>query len=185
MNCAFRKNPRLLYGLPLLCAAALASTAAMAQPGTGTTGVIVVRPLSFFATDDIAFGALLSGATAGTITVLPDGTRTSTGGATPIGGGFLPARFTGFGTFNQLVNISMQATPINITRVGGTQTMQVRNFTVGSTPTTVVLTTTPRTFRIGSASGIFSFALGAQLVVGANQTPGDYRGNYTVILNYL
>ena len=89
--------------------------------------------------------------------------------------------------FDQFVPRIKAATDavINITRVGGTQTMQVRTFTIGSTPTTMVLTTTPQSFRIGSLSGLFLFAVGAELVVGANQMPGDYRGNYTVILNYM
>lgn len=158
---------------------------AQAKTGTGSSTAVVVRPLSFFSVDDLNFGKLLAGTTAGTVKIAPDGTRTSTGGATPIGTGTSPATFTGMGTYNQIVNISMAATPINITRVGGTQTMQVRTFTIGSTPTTQVLTTTPRSFRIGSLSGLFLFAVGAELVVGANQMPGDYRGNYTLILNYM
>ncbi|HMT43326.1 MAG TPA: DUF4402 domain-containing protein [Chakrabartia sp.] len=166
---------------------ALAGMAAPAQAAgaAGPSTVVVVRPLSFFSVDDLNFGKLLAGTTAGTIVISPTGARTSTGGVTPVGGGTSPATFTGQGTYNQIVNISMAATPINITRVGGTQTMQVRTFTIGSTPTTMVLTTTPQSFRIGSLSGLFLFAVGAELVVGANQMPGDYRGNYTVILNYM
>lgn len=171
-------------GAMLLALTGMAAPA-HAAGASGPSTVVVVRPLSFFSVDDLNFGKLLAGTTAGTITIAPDGTRTATGGATPIGGGTSPATFTGMGTYNQIVNISMVATPINITRVGGTQTMQVRTFTIGSSPTTQVLTTTPRSFRIGSLSGLFLFAVGAQLVVGANQTPGDYRGNYTVILNYM
>lgn len=169
----------------LATGAALVSAPAFAASGSGPSTVVVVRPLTFFSVDDLNFGKLLAGPTAGTILISPNGTRTSTGGATPVGGGTSPATFTGQGTYNQIVNISMAATPITITRVGGTQTMQVRTFTIGSTPTTQVLTTTPRSFRIGSLSGLFLFSVGAELVVGANQTPGDYRGNYTLVLNYM
>ncbi|MBK8631111.1 MAG: DUF4402 domain-containing protein [Sphingomonadales bacterium] len=169
----------------LLLALAGMAAPAHAAGGAGPITTIVVKPLSFFPVDDLNFGSLLAGATAGTVTIAPDGTRTSTGGAAPIGGGFTPARFAGMGTYNQIVNISMAATPITITRQTGTQTMQVRTFTIGSSPTTQVLTTTPRSFRIGSASGIFLFSLGAQLVVGANQMPGTYTGTYTVVLNYM
>lgn len=163
----------------------LGSAPAWAAGGSGPSTVVVVRPLTFFSVDDLNFGKLLSGPTPGTILIAPNGARTATGGATPVGGGTSPATFTGQGTFNQIVNIAMAATPITITRVGGTQTMQVRTFTIGSTPTTQVLSTNPRNFRIGTASGLFLFAVGAELVVGANQTPGDYRGNYTLILNYM
>jgi hypothetical protein len=169
----------------LILALAGMATPAQAKTGTGSTTTVVVRRLSFFSVDDLNFGKLLAGTTAGTVKIAPDGTRTSTGGATPIGGGTSPATFSGMGTYNQIVNISMVATPINITRVGGTQTMQVRTFTIGSTPTTTVLTTAPQSFRIGSLSGLFLFAVGAELVVGANQMPGDYRGTYSVVLNYM
>ena len=182
----FRNLPGRVFGPALLAALALGqSGVAQAGQGTGTTSTIVVRPLSFFPVDDLAFGSLLSGPTAGTVTLAPDGTRTSTGGATPIGGGYTPARFAGMGTYQQIVNISMAATPITITRVGGTQTMQVRTFTIGSSPSTQVLTTTPRSFSIGSPTGVFLFAVGAQLVVGANQAPGEYSGTYAVVLNYM
>lgn len=176
------RNP--IAALTLAAASLAASSPAYAAGGSGPLTTIVVRPLSFFPVDDLTFGSLLSGPTAGTVTIAPDGARTATGGATPIGGGFTPARFAGMGTYNQIVNISMVATPINITRVGGTQTMQVRTFTIGSTPTTQVLTTTPRSFRIGSTTGVFVFAVGAQLVVAANQMPGNYQGTYTLVLNY-
>jgi len=181
----FRSLPgRLLWPALLAAAAGMALPGvASADTGTGTVETIVVRPLSFFNSDGLEFGALIPSAAAGTVTIAPDGTRTSTN-VTTVGGGHHASQFWGMGTFNQIVNISMAATPINITRVGGTQTMQVRTFVIGSTPTTQVLTTAPRSFRIGSASGIYAFAVGAQLVVGANQAAGDYTGNFVVVLNY-
>ncbi len=96
----------------------------------------------------------------------------------------MAAAFAGRGTFNQIVTISMLATPITLTRVGGTQTMQVGTFVIGSAPTTVILTTTPQRFRITSATGIFNFNVGATLTVGPNQRDGNYAGNFTIILNY-
>ncbi len=180
--CRFMRVTWFRLALPLLAAAGIVAPV-QAKVAQGTADAIVVTQLSFFSVDDLAFGSIVASASAGTVTINPDGTRASTGGVTPIGGGFLAARFAGRGSNGQTVSISMASTPINITRVGGTQTMQVRTFVIGSTPT-AVLTATPQRFRINSATGIFIFTVGAQLVVNANQTPGTYKGNYSVILNY-
>jgi hypothetical protein len=156
---------------------------AYAASGPGTSNAAVVSRLSFFSTTDLDFGTILASAAGGTVTVAPDGTRTSSG-VTTVGGGQVPAAFVGRGTFNQIVTISMLATPITLTKVGGTQTMQVGTFVIGSAPTTVILTTTPQRFRIGSATGVFGFNLGATLTVNPNQVDGNYVGTFSIILNY-
>jgi Domain of unknown function (DUF4402) len=62
--------------------------------------------------------------------------------------------------------------------------MRVHTFVMGSTPT-AVLTTTPRRFRINSATGVFAFPVGATLDVAANQAPGKYTGTWSITLNYF
>ena len=86
-----------------------------------------------------------------------------------------------FGSFNQRVDISISANTINLTGPGAP--MQVKTWVIGSTPS-ALLTTAPLRFRIRGAGGVFRFLLGATLTVGANQAPGIYTGNYTVILEY-
>jgi hypothetical protein len=145
--------------------------------------VTIVRALSFVIDDNLDFGNVIRGTTAGTVTVAPDGTRTRTGGVTlAAGGGHKPASFAGRGTNNQRVDISIGSGSINITGPGAP--MRVHTFVMGSTPT-AVLTTTPSRFRINSPSGVFYFPVGATLDVGANQTPGTYTGNWTITLNYF
>jgi Domain of unknown function (DUF4402) len=164
---------------------ALTAMPVRAANTTGTAKAVIVKNLSFFDVEDLEFGAFLSGATAGTVVVTPANVRTATGGVTLVGGPVSqPARFAGKGTINQLVAISMQSTPTTITRVGGTQTMIVETYVIGSTPT-AVLTTVPRNFRITGVAGIFNFPIGATLRVNANQTPGDYVGTFSLTLNYL
>jgi Domain of unknown function (DUF4402) len=166
-------------------AAIAAATPAAAQQASGTanTEAIILRPLSFFKVDDLDFGSILPNmATAGTVRLQPNGTRTATGGVVLVGNDQQPARFTGLGTRNQQVSISLQANSIFITGPGAP--MRVRTFEIGSTPT-VILSTTPLRFRITSATGAFAFPLGAILEVGANQTPGDYAGSFTINLNYF
>lgn len=163
--------------------AILGASPAFAETKVATAEITVVRPLSFVIDDNLDFGTVIRGATAGTVTVAPNGTRTSTGGAILAnGGGHKAASFAGRGTNNQRVDISLGANSILI--VGPGLPMRVHSFVLGSTPT-AVLTTTPQRFRINSATGIFAFPVGATLDVGANQAPGQYTGTWTITLNYF
>jgi Domain of unknown function (DUF4402) len=143
--------------------------------------IAIVRPLEFISVENLMFGAVIRGTTASTVVIAPSGARTKTGTVTLIGGGFQAAKFAGMGTNNQQVDISLGANQIFITGPGAP--MRVHTFVIGSTPT-AVLTTTPQRFRINSPTGIFTFPVGATLDVGANQTPGNYSGNWTITLNY-
>ena len=166
------------------CAAfvvACPAVAATADRENADAQVAIVRPLEFIRVENIEFGSVIRATTAGTVTIAPNGTRTKTGNVILIGSGFQPAKFAGMGSNNQNVDISIGATSIFASGPG--LPMRVRNFVIGSTPT-AVLTTTAQRFRITSATGIFTFPVGATLEVGANQTPGTYTGNWTITLNY-
>lgn len=160
------------------------ATPASAAPQRTEAQAVIVTPLSFFKVDDLIFGRILPSATAGTVTIAPTGVRTKTGGVTLFnGGGEQPSRFAGRGAPGQTVAISLTSTPNVLTRVGGTQTMALSTFVIGSTPT-VVLTGTSQFFVINNTSGIFNFPVGATLAVGANQVAGDYAGTFVITLNY-
>lgn len=168
----------------LACAAALVvSTPASAQAtATAQSRAVIVRPLSFFRVQDLNFGAIIPGVTAGTVTIVPDGTRTSTGGVTPVSTGYQPARFAGDGDPNQTVRIRMLPSSIQINGPGAPMT--VDQFTIGSTPPTV-LTTGWQNFTLTGVSGIFNFPVGARLQVNANQAAGTYTGTFTITLEYM
>ena len=171
-----------MFGAALLCA--LAAQPAYAQTAqSGTTQVNILRPLSFFKVDDLEFGAIVAGTNASVIRVQPSGVRTVvSGNATLAGSASQPARFTGMGTLNQQVDISLSANTIQLTGPGAPMT--VSQFEIGSTPT-AILSTTPTRFRITGAGGIYAFPVGARLAVGANQMAGTYTGTFTITLNYL
>lgn len=173
---------RGLAAIALLIAPAAASPALAQTTAQGDAEVIILRPLSFFKVDDLDFGSIIASGTAGTVRLYPDGSRTATGGATLAGNGGSPARFAGLGSPGRQVNIALGANQIFITGPGAP--MRVRNFEIGSTPT-AILSTTPTRFTISSALGNYNFPVGATLDVGANQTPGDYSGTFTITLNYL
>ncbi len=154
----------------------------------GTTVAFVVERLSIANTVDLQFGAIIAGTATGNVTVAPTGARTTTGGATAAGGTVTAAEWVGFGRRNQQVRISFGAPTIQITRVSGTQTMTVRNFViqalVANGLTQIGAGNGPPRYRISSTNGLFLFTVGAQLVVGANQTPGNYKGDYTLTVDY-
>lgn len=144
---------------------------------------IVVAPLSFFKVDDLDFARFIAGTTSGTIVMSPSGARAATGGVRLAGSAGTPARFAGFGRYNQVVSIAISNTSVRLTRVGGTETMRLDTFVIGSTPE-AQLTTSPLAFRIASQSGMFNFPVGATLRVSARQAPGAYRGSFSVTLQY-
>lgn len=170
----------LLGSAALLCAPQAAAQASASSPARAEA--IVLRPLSFFKVDDLHFGEIIPSTTAaGTVRLQPNNNRTATGGIVLVNNLHQPARFTGLGTNNQQITISLQASSIFITGPGAQ--MRVRNFEIGSTPT-AILSTTPLRFRLNSVTGAYNFPLGATLEVGANQAAGDYSGTFTIILNY-
>ena len=163
--------------------ATIAAQPAYAGTTPGGGEITIVRPLTFVIDDNLDFGTIVRGTTAGTVTITPTGTRTQTGGVTLVnGGGHKAASFAGQGTFLQRVEISMGANSISLNGPGAP--MRVRDFVIGSTPT-AVLTTTPLSFRIAALNGVFSFPIGATLDVAANQAPGVYSGNWSITLNYF
>jgi Domain of unknown function (DUF4402) len=181
------QTPSLLLRTAAVTALGLFSlataTVAEAETAAGIAKTVVVSRLSFLNTEELEFGTLLAGPTAGIVIVSPTGARTATGGVTLVGGLVQPARFAGRGSLNQTVLISLTASPATLQRTGGTETMTLDQLVIGSTPT-VVLTTTPQSFRITSPTGIFNFPIGGRLSVNANQVPGDYVGTFSVTLNY-
>ena len=62
---------------------------------------------------------------------------------------------------------------ITLTRVGGTETMVVDNFTVSGTGSRNVV-----------AKETFTFSIGGTLYVGANQADGVYFGTFNVEIQY-
>ena len=173
---------RGLTAFAILIASAAASPAQAQVDTQAEAEAIVLRPLSFFKVNDLDFGDIVPSASAGTVRIRPDGSRSRTGGVTLVGAGGEPARFAGLSSFNRQVNISLGSNTIWITGPG--TRMRVRNFEIGSTPT-AILSTAPTRFRITSPLGNYNFPVGATLEVGANQAPGDYSGTFTITLNYL
>lgn len=168
-----------LFGA-LLCLPALAAPA-HAGTGTGTVAASLLPPFSLVRTADLDFGVLVPTA-AGTATInAQTGVLTPTG-VIPAGGTVSRGLFTGTGTPGRVVTLSLSPLPsITITRTLGPQTMtinQVRVSVDGGSPQPIGPNHT-----IG-ATGIITIAVGGRLNVAAAQTPGSYRGIFTITMNY-
>lgn len=101
------------------------------------------------------------------------GSLTTTGSVTKAGTAAHPAQFTGTGSKNSVVHIKVPTTPITVTRVGGTETMTVSNWTLNQ----------PANLKVPPNS-IFTFNVGATLNVAAAQAVGTYTGTFQVTVQY-
>ena len=175
---------RLISMLLALLALGMMPGAALAQDNDqADASTFVVTPLSFVKELDLDFGQIIPGNTDGTVTMDSTGAVTTTGGIIQINGTQQPARFWGYGTFNQRVLINVDANSYTLTRDGGTETMLLDRILIGSQPP-IIINTNPRRFRIANPDGFFSFTMAGRLRVAANQVPGVYRGQFTVQLEY-
>ncbi|MFM2409567.1 MAG: hypothetical protein RL481_395 [Pseudomonadota bacterium] len=179
---------RLKYGARFACAT-LVAVWAIAAPARAETEAVdaqvaIVTPGQFIKVEDLHFGVVLPGATAGTVVMAANGTRTRTGGVTLAGNLHHPAEFAGRkpGNGNAPVSISVGANTIQLTGPGAPMTVRLFR---GNTNPAQNLTITPRNFQVqGQSNGTFELKVGATLDVNANQTPGTYSGTWTITLDY-
>ncbi|MEI4506662.1 DUF4402 domain-containing protein [Sphingopyxis sp. CCNWLW253] len=169
-----------------LIIAALAASAALCGPARAAdTNVIVnatvVRPNTLIKTDDLDFGTLISGPTAGTVTINPvTNARTTGGGATAIANDGQRAIFQGTGGI-LLITVS-GSTSATLARVGGAAPAMTASLvraasTGGGGVALLGGTLLP--------SGVQTYYIGGTLTVPANQPAGDYSGTFTLTVNYL
>ena len=135
--------------------------------------VTLVKPLTLQRLNDMDF-ATLGVTTGGTATIDPiSGALSVTGGLVPLGGTPSPARYAGAATKNTVVNIKVPKQPILITRVGGTETLSVSNFTLDG-----------QDKRALAQAQSFTFAVGAKITVPAGTVDGLYTGEIDVTIQY-
>jgi len=162
---------------------AMPSSALAQQTEQADAQVFLVTPLSFVRQLDLDFGQIIPGDTPGVVVMDSAGNIFTGGGVTQIEGTQQPARFAGFGQFNQTVLINVDATSYILTRNGGTETMLLDTLLIGSQPP-IIINTNPRRFRIANPAGFFFFTIAGRLQVPANAVPGVYEGEFTVTLEY-
>ena len=158
----------LALSLPIAAGAAPVSASPKAKGQ-----VSIVKPLTLQRLNDMDF-ATLGVTTGGPATIDPlSGSMSVSGGLIPLMGTPSPARYTGAATKNTVVNIRVPKQPVLITRVGGTETLSVSNFTLDG-----------QDKRTLAQSGSFTFAVGADITVPAGTVDGLYTGEIDVTIQY-
>ena len=154
-----------------LCPGAAAIAATPVQQASNSATII--RPVTVTKTKDMDFG-VVTVTTAGTAVLEPNAdVLSTTGGVVGAGGSPHCAEFVGAAQSSAVVNIKLQNQPSTLTRVGGTETMTVSNFTLqGQNKRTLA--------KLES----FTFRVGGTLNVAAAQVQGTYVGTFTVTVQY-
>ena len=164
--------PALISLLALSLPSGAGAAPVRASP-KATGQVTFVKPLTLQRVNDMDF-AWLGVTTGGTATIDPiSGALSVSGGLIQVGGTPSPARYAGAATKNTVVNIRVPKQPVPITRVGGTETLLVSNFTLDG-----------QDKRTLAQSGSFIFAVGAQITVPAGTVDGVYTGEIDVTIQY-
>lgn len=175
---------RMLKGL-IACGAACMAIAAQAAPGDtftveGTATAIVVQPPQITAIDALRFGVIMSPTASGTITVVPDGTFSTTLDLTGTPSTRAPARFLVTGERNRRFVTAISPSTVLLN--------------ANNTPMIVSDLTYNRPQGNGSGvgqhnrtdrNGVFNLFVGGTLNVQANQEAGDYSGEFVVTVVYL
>lgn len=154
--------------------AALPAHAAPTVPDKNAGGTVTIGTAApFRKLQDLDFGALaVTGA--GTATIDPNtDTMTVTGGIVQIGGRPYAAAFETVAPRRSRVLIKAPNQPITLTRIGGTETMTLSNFTVSGS-----------TSRNVNSGDPIEFKVGGKLTVNAGQVEGTYVGTFDVDVNY-
>ena len=161
----------LAAGLLSIAIAAPASAARVSAPVPAKATLTVNRPTCIRLLIGLNFG-VLTVTTAGTAVVSTSDVITTTGGVVSAAGNPYSALFEAVAPIKTVVHIRVPKASILVTRVGGTETMVVNNFTVAGDRKNVV------------AKELFTFSVGAQLNVNANQAEGLYLGTFDVEVQY-
>ncbi len=132
---------------------------------------VIIAPIVLVKTADLAFGTFTPTATAGTVTLNPDGTRIGSNvilSATAQGNA---ASLNLNGNAGSSFTVSLPNSAILIGP--GTSIMHINSFITNLAGTTVF-----------GVSGISTLKIGGMLSVDANQALGPYYGNFDLLVNY-
>jgi len=162
-----------IAALPLALAAAAVQAAPVAPPSAPTGRVELLRSLTLTKLSDMDFGDLgVIGAGTAVINPVTD-TMATTGGVLRLGGTPHAAQFRGVASGNSVVNIRIPNRAVALTRVGGTETISLDNFTLDG-----------QSKRAMAQAGVFTFKVGGTLRPTAGQVDGLYTGTFDVTIQY-
>lgn len=165
----------LLPALAGLLSLAAAEAGAQVAPVRNAKGTVqITRSAQVRNLQEMNF-AYLAVTAAGTAVIDPNTDRmTTTGGVLHAGGQPYAALFEGISPVKGVVIVRLPRNPTTLTRVGGTQTMTLSNWTISGN----------NDRRTVAAQQPFNFKVGGTLTVNANQAEGTYVGTFNVDVQY-
>lgn len=160
-------------GLVSLAWPSASSAAPVGPDANAKARVLLHRPATVRKLQDLHF-AYLAVTAAGTATIEPNTeVMTTSGGVLHISGLPFAALFEGVAPSRGVVIVRIPRDPITITRVGGTETMTVSDWTISGNARRTVAAQEP-----------FDFKIGGTLYVNAGQAEGLYTGTFDVQIQY-
>jgi hypothetical protein len=169
------KSPLSLAATVSLAAALFVPAPARAATATPQAKAMlgVLHPLTLVLKGELDFGTIAKTG-AGTAVIEPvANVMTTTGGVLPLAGTPTAATFLGAAGSASVVIIRIPNGNVTITRLGGTETMIVNNFTLQG-----------QNKRNLAKQESFEFRVGATLNVPAAQVDGSYAGTFDVTVQY-
>lgn len=146
------------------------SLSAGAVTVTGNADAIIKKALSATENTHLNYATIQAPATGGTVTISPAAVVSSTTSGFTFSGTPTAGNFTITGDASTPVTVSFT----NGSLTGPGSAMALQNFTSNPAVGSVTL----------NASGSATLNVGADLIVGANQTSGTYAGTYQVTVSY-
>lgn len=160
-------------GAAALLAAAPSQLLAATPPVDSSATVDILRALSLQKIEDLEFGGIVV-AGAGTAVMDPmSNTMAITGALTPLSGTRHAALFRGAAFGGAVVIIRVPKQPVTLTRVGGTETLVLSDFTLDGPSK-----------RTMAQSPTFEFRVGGTVTIPAAAADGDYVGTFEVTAQY-
>lgn len=161
-------NMTVLKALGIAGVAFASASPAFAQSATGDASVKILTAITVTKSSDLYFGKVLASASAATVDIAENGSRTCGTGLscydTATAGGFNVT-----GTDGETVTVAIANPNISLSDGQGNSM-------------DVALSTSTSTLTLAGGSGSFNIA--GSLSVGANQAAGDYTGQYSVSVDY-
>ena len=167
-----------VFKFAVVALALFGAGSAMAATATATSTGVVVTPIAISKTVDLSFGNIAGGASLGTVTLSPNGTRAVSGGVVAAGGTPAAAQFNVTGPAGLTYAIDMTGTSATLTSGANSMAFTAISDTTASAITSGTAATGTLT---GGAQTIF---VGGSLAVGISQAAGTYTGTISVAVNY-
>ena len=164
-----RKVAKIITGGAALAALATGAHAQNSASATAQSAVTIVQGIGITNTKPLAFGTIVGGGAAGTVTLSSGGVFSQTGNVTQLGTGQSAAAFTVAGDPSRAFSLTIPA-----------------SFTLAGSSASLVVTTLPSgtgTQNL-SASGTYALTVGGSFPLAAAQATGAYTGSFAVTVQY-